>query len=62
MVKTQQIRLLDIFVIGPLMIRSGWQEKDNIFGKLMLFAGAATIAYNYRNYLEVQRSVVPRGK
>jgi len=33
--KTQTIRLLDIFVIGPLMI----------------FFGATTITYNLKNYL-----------
>lgn len=63
--KTQQIRLLDVFVLGPLMIRAGWLEKDRLIGRIMLFAGGATIAYNYQNYLEEQRrkaAVVAAGK
>lgn len=58
--KTQQIRMMDVFVIGPLMLRSGWLEKDSIWGKLMLLAGAATIVYNYQNYREVEKSVAAR--
>jgi hypothetical protein len=58
--KDQKIRLLDVFVIGPMMIRSGWLERDSIWGKLMLLAGTATIVYNYQNYREAQRSVAPR--
>jgi hypothetical protein len=54
--KTQEIRLIDVFVLGPLMIRSGWLNRDKspVTSYLMMFAGGATMAFNWKNYKEVQ--------
>lgn len=54
--KTQEIRLIDVFILGPLMIRSGWlnRDKDPITSYLMMFAGSATMAFNWKNYKEVK--------
>jgi hypothetical protein len=62
--KSQWIRLLDIFVIGPLMIWVGnifysaddMDTKINprlrqLFSTVLIFFGATTITYNLRNYL-----------
>ena len=50
--KTQTIRLLDVFVIGPLMIYFGYKSKPaSFFSMLLIFFGATTITYNLKNYL-----------
>lgn len=57
-VKSQNIRLLDIYVIGPLMIYIGIRYYilsspliDKLFSLLLIFFGSTTITYNYRNYI-----------
>jgi hypothetical protein len=51
-VKSQNIRILDIVVIGPLMIYFGYlHEPMNIFSMLLIFFGATTMTYNLKNYL-----------
>lgn len=50
--KTQFIRLLDIFLIGPLMIYAS-MDLDNLYiASLLSFFGATTMTYNLRNYLK----------
>jgi hypothetical protein len=50
--KTQTIRLLDVFLIGPLMIYFGYMSKHvSIFSMLLTFFGATTITYNLKNYI-----------
>jgi len=50
--KHQTIRLVDVFLIGPLMIYTGSQNKfSKIVNLSLMFFGAATILYNGRNYL-----------
>ncbi len=65
--KSQWIRLIDIFVIGPLMIWLGYNtytatlttQKQTTFSGythlfaacLLIFFGATTMTYNLRNYL-----------
>jgi uncharacterized membrane protein len=52
--KTQAIRLLDVFLIGPLMIYFGHMSNHvSIFSMLLVFFGATTITYNLKNYLHV---------
>lgn len=52
--KTQTIRLLDVFLIGPLMIYFGHNSNvESIFSILLMFFGATTITYNLKNYLHV---------
>jgi hypothetical protein len=60
-VKSQNIRLLDIYVIGPLMIYIGIRYYilpisnksifDKVFSLILIFCGSTTITYNYRNYI-----------
>lgn len=52
--KSQWIRLVDIFIIGPLMIILGYQQYTRThqwLNILLIFFGATTITYNLRNYL-----------
>jgi hypothetical protein len=53
--KGQMIRLLDVFVIGPLMIWAGYRLRDENLGILLMAAGAGTILLNYTNYVELQK-------
>lgn len=55
--KTQTIRLIDIFAIGPMMIWfSNSKDYPEIAKGFMLAAGIATILYNGMNYLEIQKT------
>jgi hypothetical protein len=45
--KSQIVRLLDVFVVGPWMIRGGIKGRDDILTML----GLLTIIYNGINYL-----------
>ncbi len=59
-IKAQSIRLLDVFAIGPLMIAGGYAldaRGSQLAGVALAAAGIATIAYNGRNYLRVQRQL-----
>lgn len=53
--KTQLIRLLDVFGVGPLMIYAGYKAKEDLPRPLrfaLIATGVATIGYNGMNYLE----------
>jgi hypothetical protein len=58
MLKSQTVRLLDVFAIGPLMAYGGWKLKDlpkhKIPGLILAFLGVSTIIYNGVNYLRYQ--------
>jgi len=51
--KSQNIRLLDVFFIGPFMMYIGYKAKGiTDLEKYMLYGlGIATIYYNGKNYL-----------
>lgn len=53
--KGQNVRLLDVFVIGPLMIWAGRRLKDEPGGSLLTLAGIGTIAFNYANYRRLKK-------
>lgn len=50
--KTQAIRLLDVFVFGPLMLMSARDQKSAYFSTALTLIGIGTIVYNGVNYLE----------
>ena len=61
-VKPQWVRLVDVFVYGPLLIYAGYLLW-NVSGELnkwiagaLVIIGASTITYNLRNYLHESRS------
>ena len=49
--KAQGIRLLDAWVLGPIMIYAAGRCADAGLRTALTAAGAATITYNGRNYL-----------
>jgi hypothetical protein len=52
----QDIRLIDIFVIGPFLIYVGMKKELSLPVRLALIGfGAATIIYNGNNYLKNNR-------
>ena len=51
--KAQEVRLLDVFVIGPGMVAVGRAcGRGSVAGALTQLAGLGTIAYNGVNYLD----------
>jgi hypothetical protein len=52
--KSQTIRLIDVFIIGPVLIYAGIKHRKDmsplLSGTLILF-GAATVYYNAKNYM-----------
>lgn len=55
--KTQGVRLLDVFLIGPLCIYGGvlLANKHPIVALGLVIIGAATISYNGKNYIVESR-------
>ena len=59
-IKAQEIRQLDVWLIGPLMmwgglVLSGRSSKESpLAGDALFLTGIATILYNYRNYRVVK--------
>lgn len=51
--KSQTVRLLDVFFIGPFLIYAGAQKKlQPTTNALLIGIGSLTIFYNGKNYLE----------
>jgi uncharacterized membrane protein len=49
--KSQQVRLIDVFLLGPFMIYMSKAKKpDQTSRAVLAFFGAATIWYNWKNY------------
>lgn len=56
MVKSQAVRLVDVFLLGPFMLwAAGRLEAPPWARTTLAAAGALTILYNGRNYLEGSR-------
>lgn len=56
--KSQGVRLLDVWLFGPFMVWAGAQQRSPFpaWARLALMVGGAlTIVYNARNYLEAER-------
>lgn len=52
--KSQTVRIVDVFILGPLMARAGWMLRDKPIGSALLFVGVLTSLYNARNFLEAR--------
>ena len=51
--KSQNIRLIDVFVIGPVMIYAGTFKTLPTWIRISLISlGACTVVYNAKNFLE----------
>lgn len=56
MSKSQNIRLLDVFFIGPFIIYAGYKAKGltELERYILYGIGVATILYNGKNYLKIK--------
>lgn len=60
--KDQNVRRMDTFFLGPMMIRVGWQKRKAkpLLGWTLIAAGLGTIFYNRRNFMiqeQVKRQI-----
>lgn len=53
--KSQLVRLLDVFVFGPLMIAAAGDQKNAYFRTALTLIGIGTIVYNGVNYLQTAK-------
>lgn len=56
--KSQDVRLFDVFFLGPVMMWAGIQTRPlNDFTRTFLvLGGAATVLYNWYNYVQIRES------
>jgi hypothetical protein len=53
--KVQDVRILDVLALGPFMVYMSTKVTAPEGARwLLAFAGAATITYNGRNFLEIR--------
>ena len=54
--KTQTVRLIDVFALGPFMIYAGLKARTlSPFERAALaFSGLMTMTYNWSNYVEAR--------
>lgn len=57
--KTQTVRLVDVFALGPFMIWAAQQLRPRWARDAMLLSGVLTILYNGANYVRVERGEGP---
>lgn len=53
--KTQTIRIIDVFIIGPVMMKAGYHLRNRPIGSVLAVFGLSTIIYNLYNYLQKER-------
>lgn len=51
--KSQYVRLLDIFIYGPILIYVSTIINNFYLKIIILFMGITTISYNLRNYINL---------
>ena len=54
--KSQQIRVIDVAILGPFMIWAGSRAKSPAARLGLVASGIATILYNYNNYLKLEEN------
>lgn len=53
--KDQYIRLINVYILGPAIIRNARNEPNTLLKYGLAFAGLATIVYNGNNYNEERK-------
>lgn len=56
--KAQSVRLMDVFVIGPLMMWAGYRlvQRYPVRGQFLFVSGIGTVIYNGHNYLQIEQA------
>lgn len=59
--KTQDIRVIDVLFLGPVMIAAGLATGPlaSLVKTILIVGGIATIVYNWQNYLAIQNGKSP---
>lgn len=54
--KTQTVRLLDVFFVGPVMMYAAWKlpREHSTLRRTLGVLGAATVLYNGNNFLALR--------
>jgi len=62
--KTQSIRLLDVFFVGPVMTYGGWhlRKRHPALSVTLAALGVMTVVYNGRNYLRIREELAQVGR
>ena len=62
--KTQNVRLIDVFVLGPFMIWAGATRCNfsPLAKAFMVGSGVATIFFNAHNYIEQRKQIQEEAK
>jgi len=50
-IKSQFVRLIDVFIYGPFLIWLSLKEKEPLISIGLLFMGTTTISYNLKNFI-----------
>ena len=53
--KTQTVRLLDVFALGPFMVWAAQQVRPPWARDMLVVSGVLTMLYNGANYLTARR-------
>jgi hypothetical protein len=54
--KTQQVRAVDVLILGPFMVWAGSRATSPTARLGLVVSGVATILYNYNNYLKSEEN------
>lgn len=59
--KSQQVRLFDVYALGPLLIYAGVKGATGKWVRRALFtSGVFTVLYNFRNYVNIRAEIQKR--
>lgn len=59
----QFVRIIDVFVLGPLLIwTAATQKMHPVLRATLLISGVSTIVFNAANFLEVRDKLAKLGK
>ena len=63
LVKSQPVRLFDVYALGPLLIYAGMKGKSGLghwTRRALFVSGVFTIAYNWQRYRNVKSEIEKR--
>ena len=52
--KSQQVRLIDVFLLGPFLMWTGTRARTPTERTVLILSGAGTVLYNWRNYSAIE--------
>ena len=57
-VKSQFVRLVDVFVYGPFLMWLSLRVKEPLISIVLLFMGTTTVSYNLKNYIHYRQNML----